>query len=134
MRIVVLLMLALLVGCARTEEASDPPRSEALDRETQRVEQNEANAERLLKSGDIHAGQHFGEMMALVTPLKIQFVDRYAFINFEPTPGTCGLTLVAKDGRLVTAYRWGCEGVYETWFGDPHDPELLAAGEVMMGW
>jgi hypothetical protein len=79
--------------------------------ERQRRDHEEANANgarRLLGYGEVRAGQSLDDFLKLCTPYRIDFVDRYAFIEFYPVPNLTGLTLVATDGKLSSATEWGC--------------------------
>ena len=107
------LLLAACLGCAPT---SSPP-TEAELRDYERFDANEAAANKLLEAGTIHAGQDVHEVLRLCNPYRVDFVDRYTFIEFYPVPNLHGLSLIAIDGKLASARRWSCltnEAVFET--------------------
>jgi hypothetical protein len=94
-----------------------PTPSQAELREYDRLEANEEQASKLLESGAIHAGQDVYEFLSLCKPYRADFVDRYTFVEFYPVPNLHGLSLIAIDGKLVSARRWSCtksEALFET--------------------
>ena len=113
-----LVLLALIafvtsLGCAGT---STPPSAAEL-REYERLEANERDANKLLDAGSIYAGQEVHEFLRLCKPYRADFVDRYTFVEFYPVPNLHGLSLIAIDGKLVSARRWSCqtnEAIFET--------------------
>ncbi len=122
------------VGCAT--KAPSPP-SAAERREYERLDVNEARANDLLRSGTIHAGQDVRELLTLCTPYRIDFVDRYTFIEFHPVPNLHGLSLIAIDGKLVSARRWSCtsnEPVFETISQDEWRTAINAYGPRVYGY
>lgn len=61
---------------------------------------------KLLEGGAIFAGQDVHESLRLCKPYRVDFADRYTFIEFHPVPNLHGLTLIAIGGKLVSARRW----------------------------
>ena len=104
-----LLVSAIAVGCSSSPSPSTRP---ALTRaETKRWERQQANADRarkLLESGEVRAGQSLDDFLKLCTPYRIDFVDRFAFVEFYSVPNLIGLSLVAADGKIASASEWGC--------------------------
>jgi hypothetical protein len=135
MRVLLLLTVVATtcVGCASTQ----PPPPAAELREYERLRVNEARANDLLASGTIHAGQAIGEVLALCKPYRIDFVDQYTFIEFYPVPNLHGLSLIAIDGKLVSARRWSCnsnEPVFETITRDEWRTAMNAYGPRVYGY
>jgi hypothetical protein len=115
------------LGCARTS----PPPSPAELRESERLEANERDANRLLEAGTLHAGQDVHEFLRLCKPYRVDFADRYTFVEFYPVPNLRGLSLIAMDGKLVSARRWSCtqsEALFET-ISDTEKQAAFAAYE-----
>ena len=129
----ILIVIAIAgVGCAMTEP---PPPATAL-RERERLEINEAHANNLLSSGTVHAGQEVRELLALCKPCRIDFVDEYTFVEFYPVPNLHGLSLIAIEGKLVSARRWSCnssEPVFETITADEWRTAMDAYGPRVYG-
>ena len=128
-RLIPLLIIACL-SCARTS----PPPSRAELREYGRLEANEAHAIKRLESGAIYAGQDVQEFLRLCTPYRADFVERYIFIEFYPVPNLRGLSLIAIEGKLVSARRWSCQtndAVFET-IGEDDRLAAYAAYEPRM--
>jgi hypothetical protein len=110
-----LLLLTTLLGCSTTP-SSPSTRPAPTTAEIQRWDRQQANADRarqLLESGGLHAGQSLDELLKVCTPYRIDFVDRYAFIEFYSVPNLTGLSLVAADGKLASATEWGCVASHE---------------------
>ena len=108
-----LVAVVTCLGCARTS----PPPSPAELREYERLEANERDANKLLESGTIYAGQDVHDFLRLCKPYRADFIDRYTFVEFYPVPNLHGLSLIAIDGKLVSARRWSCtqsEALFET--------------------
>jgi hypothetical protein len=97
--------------------------------EERRLAANAERATELLESGVIHPGQGMVEAIGLCTPYRIDFADRYMFVQFFPAPGLYGLTLVAVDGRLALAIKWSCNSS-ERYFDTMNEGEERAAWEV----
>lgn len=107
------LLVVVCLGCARTS----PPPSQAELREYKRLQANEDEANKLLESGAIHAGQEVHEFLRVCKPYRADFVGRYTFVEFYPMPNLHGLSLIAIEGKLVSARRWSCqtnEAIFET--------------------
>jgi len=110
------LLLLAVIGCVGCSVKSPTP-SQAELREYDRLEANEEQASKLLESGAIHAGQDVYEFLNLCRPYRADFVGRYVFVEFYPVPNLHGLSLIAIDGKLVSARRWSCtksEALFET--------------------
>lgn len=127
-----LILVGLCLGCTRTP----PPPSQAELREYERLKANEAEAKHLISAGSIHAGQDVCEFLKVCKPYRVDFVDRYAFIEFYPVPNLDGLSLIAIDGKLVSARRWGCnwnEALFETITVDERRAAMDAYGPRVYG-
>lgn len=134
MRVFLLLTIVAIAcfGCASTEQ--QPPAAEL--REYERLRINEAQASDLLTSGAIHAGQDVRELLAVCKPYRIDFVDRYTFVEFYPVPNLYGLSMIAIDGKLVSARRWSCnsnEPLFETISADEWRTAMDAYGPRVYG-
>ena len=95
-------------GCS---SASPPPRAVSPE-ERQQWERRDARAARareLLDAGDVRAAQSLQQFLDLCTPYRIDFVDRYAFIEFYGVPNLTGLSLIAVHGKLASATDWSCQ-------------------------
>ena len=128
------LLVLACVGCSRT--SASPPPSRAELRERERLEANETEAKNLIATGSIHAGQDVTEFLKLCKPYRVDFVERYAFIEFHPVPNLVGLSFIAIDGKLVSARRWGCnwnEALFETISADERWTALNAYGPRIWG-
>ena len=110
------------VGCSSTPA----PPSQAELREYDQLQLNEEKASRLLDSGAIHAGQDVHEVLKLCQPYRVDFVGRYAFVEFYEVPNLHGLSLIAVDGQLVSARRWTCTHIH-AWFETIGEDEKQAA-------
>jgi hypothetical protein len=133
-RLIPLLVIACL-GCARTSPL--PPPSQAELRERERLKANETEAKNLIAAGSIHAGQDLWEFLKVCKPYRVDFVDRYAFIEFYPVPNLDGLSFIAIDGKLVSARRWGCnwnEALFETISADERRIAMDAYGPRVYGY
>jgi|SRR5687767_11469942 len=131
-----LLLIAVVtsLGCART---SPPPRSAAELREYERLEANERDANKLLEAGTIYAGQEVHEFLRLCKPYRAEFVDRYTFVEFYPVPNLYGLSLIAIDGKLVSARRWSCtknKALFETISEDEKQAAFAAYEPRVFGY
>lgn len=91
-----------------------------------RPQAKEEHVTRLLDAAAIHAGQDVHEVLTLCPPYRVEFVGRYAFVEFTPVPGYHGLSLLAIDGKLVSARRWSCTQS-EAWFETIGEDEKRAA-------
>ncbi len=87
---------------------------------------NQGRARRLLDARVIHAGQDVDEVVKLCRPYRVEPVGRYAFIEFGRVPSLSGLSLLAVDGKLVSAAEWNCTQSY-TWFDTLSKDEKKAA-------
>jgi hypothetical protein len=105
LRILLPVILIACIGCSTTPP---PPPSQAELQEDARLKINEDQATRLLDSGAIHAGQDLYDFLKLCQPYRLDFVNRYAFIEFYSVPSLYGLSFIAIDGKLVSARRWSC--------------------------
>ena len=86
-------------------------------REYERLDANAMHASKLLDAGTIHAGQDLHAFLSFCQPYRADFVGQYTFVEFYPVPNLHGLSLIAIDGKLVSARRWSCQtndAVFET--------------------
>src|SRR5688572_79469 len=130
-----LLLIAVVtsLGCARTP----PPPPAAELREYERLKGNERDANQLLEAGTIYAGQDVHEFLRLCKPYRAEFVDRYTFVEFYPVPNLHGLSLIAIDGKLVSARRWSCtknEALFETISDDEKQAAFAAYEPRVFGY
>jgi hypothetical protein len=122
-----LVAATIAVGCSSSPSPSTfrAPTPE----ESQQWEREGTNADRateLLESGKVHAGQSLDDFLKLCTPYRVDFIDRYAFIEFSSVPNLTGLSLVAADGKLASATEWGCVMSHE-YFNSLSEVEKQAA-------
>jgi hypothetical protein len=104
LRIILPVLLIACVGCSTTL----PPPSQAELQEDDRLKINEEQASRMLDSGAIHAGQDVYAILKLCHPYRVDFVDRYTFVEFYAVPSLYGLSFIGIDGKLVSARWWSC--------------------------
>ena len=93
-------------GCSTRPPTTPPSQAELED--GRRINTNRERAAQLLTTGEIHAGQSLQDVLKLCQPYRIEFVGRYAFIEFDTIPNLGGLSLIAIDDKLVSARRWTC--------------------------
>ena len=118
------ILLLSCVGCS--SPPPPPPPSQAEQLEYDQLQLNEEAASRLLDSGAIHSDQDVHEVLKLCRPYRVEFVGRYAFIEFYRVPNLHGLSLIAVDGQLVSARRWTCTHSH-AWFETIGEDEQRAA-------
>jgi len=81
--------------------------------------------------------QDVQEVLRLCTPCRADFVGRYTFVEFYPVPNLRGLSLIAIDGKLVSARRWSCtknEALFETISEDDRKAAFAAYEPRVFGY
>jgi hypothetical protein len=90
----------------------------------------------LVATGSVHAGQEVADFLKVCKPYRVDFVERYTFIEFYPVPNLEGLSFIAIDGKLVSARRWTCnsnDALFETISDDERRAAIDAYGPRVYG-
>jgi hypothetical protein len=69
---------------------------------------NGQKAKRALANKEIRPDLPPEKMLDLCVPSARRTIGRFTEYEYELLPGYCGLTIIAKDGRLKRAIEWGC--------------------------
>jgi hypothetical protein len=72
-----------------------------------------------LHAGRIRQGQPVEEVIAQTHPVRVERFDNFVVLEYQGGDGFCfaGVTVVARDGRLVSAQAWSCTW-QRTFFAD----------------
>lgn len=116
--------MVALTACQSSIPAT--PRTDAEKQIAAAAADRAEQVRKLLDAGQIKPGQTLDELLGLSTPHHIEFVEQYAFIEYQPVPNLQGVSLIAVDGRLVSASRW-TDVAGEYWFNTLSDAQRQAA-------
>jgi hypothetical protein len=63
-----------------------------------------------LHAGHVHQGLPVEEVIAQTHPVRVDRFDGFVVLEYQGGQGLCfsGVTIVARDGRLVSAQAWSC--------------------------
>jgi len=105
-----------IAGCA-TQKAQRPP--DFLLSECRRG----------IEDGSVYAGQWVREFEKQYVQVRISEVGDLKLYTYSRLPGFEGLTIVAKDGRLVRAFDWTDAGTRRVYFDSMTDADRRMLNE-----
>jgi hypothetical protein len=77
-----------------------------------------------LHAGRIHQGQSVEEVIAQTHPVRVDRLDHFVVLDYQEGFSFTGITVVARDGRLVDAEAWSCtwqRTFFQTWSSAERD-------------
>ncbi len=92
-----------------------------------RADEDWDHVESVFRTGRVHAGQSFREFLQVCIPTKFEQHGRYTFIEIFKTPAFDGISILAKDGKLVRAEKWADFGGPWPYFSVISDEEKKLA-------
>jgi hypothetical protein len=81
----------------------------------------------------MRAGHSLENLIARTAPARVERFGRYAMVNYQSGLALTGVTVVARDGRLVSGEAWSCT-FHHTFFNSLGDVEAVQCGREYLAW